>query len=177
MPDCCCWLLGLFCCCWCCFYCCWLLMPGLLAGWSCFEEIVISAPGCRLLSAIYTWREIKWDFYYSWDKDLTDTLFVSLTNLLSRYSEDKPVLVLYFLNVYIFLSQYWNWTPSHTHKHTYTLSETLCMKMKLLLKRRKALLIVFEPSNILPPGSDEDKKTRLSPLAASKREQETDSLQ
>ena len=46
-----------------------------------------------------------------------------------------------------------------------------------IVEKKKTLLIVFKPSNILPPGSDEDKKTRLSPLAASKREQETDSLQ
>ena len=99
---------------------CWLLMPGLLAGWSCFEEIVISAPGCRLLSAIYTRREIKWDFYYAWDKALTVILCVSLTKILSGYSEDKPVLFIFFICIYFFKPVLkLNPPPTHTSTRTH----------------------------------------------------------
>ena len=132
---------------------------------------MISASGCRLLSAIYTRREIKWDFYYAWDKALTVILCVSLTKILSGYSEDKkikkyseekPVLKL-------------NRPPTHTRTRTHQVTQMY--ENEIIVEKKKTLLIVFKPSNILPPGSDEDKKTRLSPLAASKREQETDSLQ
>ena len=98
-------------------------------------------------------------------------LCVSLTKILSgysedkkikKYSEDKPVLKL-------------NRPPTHTRTRTHQVTQMY--ENEIIVEKKKTLLIVFKPSNILPPGSDEDKKTRLSPLAASKREQETDSLQ